>query len=273
MNYLSAGLSSDDLTGTTLIIALFVFNGLPFLVVFIRGFLSSGRKGNMLTVREVFHEAVSPEEVRIIYMERLQYEGFEFYPKEPGDTSLRIDARRSFIKNVQSPLQIHTHAGKPLEVSIDLEERENGIFVRIEMKMNDFVVLDTGEGQYIDATLDRLLGADLERDEAPIVPNVTFKATVALYISILMAVAPLLMLVPGFGLERSSGLMGAMFMECFICVGLGCFGLYACFAKPKEIKGKKQIGFAFLIALFSLAYSVVLFAILYGADFLEQIKP
>ncbi len=247
-------------------IAMVALNVVPFGLFFLRGLLSPGRKGYMRTQREVFHDKAPLHEVFQTYLERVRFEGFE-----PVEGQVHPPRQIVAQRTPEREPATFTHASIPLELKISFAERDQGVDVQVEMKTRSFVVLDTGEGRYIDETLKRLLEAELAQEQRPIVPNVTLTAVIALYIGILMLIAPLLMLVPGFGLGRALGLLEAMGMECFVCVGLSLIALYLCYRNPGEITGRLRALIAIGVSIFAFAYSVGLFALVHGPALLAHL--
>lgn len=255
--------------GMVVTVGIFGMNLLPFLWTFAKGFLSPGRKGSMRTVRDTVHEDVSLDFARTIYLDRLKFEGFEVELEQGGT---RLTARRGKLPG-NSPFSVHTHASKPLELKMEFRPLDRGVGVRLEMTMKDFVIVDTGEGKYIDETLDRLMGADLEREEAPVVPNETFKTTVAFQIAFLMLFAPILLFAPGFTTEMAGGLMLVLIVEFFVSVVLALLGILDCFMRPGEMTGKGKSLVAMLMGLGALLWGGAAFILLHGAALWEQIRP
>jgi len=255
--------------GIVVMAGIFGMNLLPFLWTFAKGFLSSGRKGSMRTVRDTVHEDVSLDFARTTYLDRLKFEGFEVELDESGT---RLTAHRGKPPS-NSPFAVHTHASKPLGLKMEFRQLDRGVGVRLEMTMKDFVIVDTGEGKYIDETLDRLMGADLEREAAPVVPNETFKTTVAFQIAFLMLLAPILLFAPGFTTEMAGGLMLVLIVEFFVSVVLALLGILDCFMRPSEMTGKGKSLSAMLMAFGALLWGGAAFLLLHVAAFWEQIRP
>jgi len=215
----------------------------------------------MKTVKEVFHEDASLEEVCEIYAERLQYEGFTV---ASGKDPIKITAHRESLQVPGSPLTIQTHASKPLKAEVDFKEQSDGVAVQLTVWMTDFVILDTGEGRYIDETIDRIVTADLEAEPPPVVPNVSTHAQVAFYGGILVFLAPLFMFF--LNASQSLGLLLAMGFEVFICVVLALFALRDVIVKPKEMTGKKRIAAAILLGVLGCLLGAGLLLALHGAS-------
>src|SRR5688500_5056750 len=137
-----------------------------------------GRKGRMRTVREVFHAGVDADATRTLYAERLGYDGFVLSPAAADPASLEATKP----KRPTADAAVGAHADKSLSVRLDFapDPARRGVHVRATAWVNDFIFYDTGEGRLIDAMLDRLLRADLDKEPRPVVPNVSFMALSAM---------------------------------------------------------------------------------------------
>jgi hypothetical protein len=233
---------------------------LSVLLPIVIGFFRGGRRGSMKTVREVLHEDVSLEEIREIYVERLKFEGFEIDEKKSGPQE--VQAHRGKLQS-SAPFAVHTHASKPLSAVLHLEKLNgNHIKVTLTLRMEDFVVYDTGEGQYIDRTMDRLLSADLETEQTPIVPNLSFKSQTALSSGILVWLAALS--VPFLPTPGGVGVVLGLLMNLVICGVMAGLGIFDCLMKPKEMKGFKISVIGVLLGFSGFLFGALLLLVVHG---------
>lgn len=253
---------SPEIVSQTFHMAIISLALLPVALVIVVGLLTPGRKGHMRTEKEAFHEELSLEAARTLYEERLEHEGFEVEWNNPPDR-IRAHRRATWKRKIGSPT-VFTHARNPLSAEIHMTATPGGVAVRLVVWMKSFIFRDTGEGRYVDETIERILFADLEREPPPVVPNISVFAEVALYSAVLMNLAPLLMLLPLFDLSRSLGLLYGMGAELIAVVVLLLFALFDIIAKPKEMTGGTRILAAFLLSLLSLLFGAALFLGLYG---------
>ena len=197
--------------------------GVPLLL-----FLVPGRKGSMLTRRELLHERTTVEEVMPVYRDRMAYEGFSvtFSPSQ-------LNARRDPVttKNTDSVLR------QGIVVKADFEQVGSDVAVNIEAKLTDFVIFDTGEGRYIDEMLDRIVQANLDEEASPVVPMRSYQITVALVSAICMVAVAMGGVVIGGDAEVKMAIaMGLVFplLGVFILSGIGLFN---CMSTPNEVTG------------------------------------
>lgn len=204
---------------------------LPVLVMLVL----PGRKGTMRTVRETTF-ATSVDGAWQVMAARLQYEGFNV---NDGGRPNTLTAERPARTYHEAGQDIITHATKPLGIEIAFEPVAGGAHLTIALWMNDFILHDSGEGRYIDAMLDRLIAAELDREPAPVVPSTTLGAIVAATggaIALTISTAPLYSdwlsgaQLFAFGL----GVCGAG----FYAIMMAKIALAAIRARPAEVTGR-----------------------------------
>ena len=244
--------------------ALLISAAFTFAVMFASiavGLLTPGRKGKMRTRKQVVHDNTTVEDARNLYAARLQYDKFKILPV-PDAAVLR--AARGKMSTVILPFTPNSHSIKPIEVALRFEPAGTGVAVSIELWMNDFVFKDTGEGRYVDEALARILGADLGKDSLPIVPNPSMNASVAMTESLLLIVAPALMLLPGLSLRAGTTILVVIFSSAFIAFGLGCYASVETYLKPGEITGRLAGGLGVVLSLFAATIGLVVWALQFG---------
>lgn len=157
---------------------------LAFVVPLLLGLLTPGRKGRMTTQKTVFHPGVDEESALAAYAGRLQFEGFRIL-RASGNGSLLARRPQPFAHSGVSM----AHADKPYEAELRLTPRDGGVEARLKLWTTDWVIVDTGEGRYIDELLARIVGADLINDPAPLVPNSSFLCNYALHYGVYVFLA------------------------------------------------------------------------------------
>src|SRR5688500_16078139 len=213
---------------------------MPVLIGLVMFLLSGGRKGNMRTEREVAHAGLTIEQARSLYAERLVYDGFVVNSANP----MRLEAMKPQVAGGE----VYTHADKGLRIAVDFAAEPDGrgsggggpsgVRVRVAAWMDDFIVYDTGEGRLIDLTLDRLIGAELDREPPPVVPNRSLMAVSSL-VSVLLSVAIIAALSVGLAPANkwtAAAVAGAAF-ACVISVATAVQGLSGIRRRPAELTG------------------------------------
>ena len=200
--------------------------------------LLPGRKGTLRTTRE-FRMPVGADDAFDLLAGRLEYDGFVV---DRQRRPIVLTARRE-PRYRQSG--VVTPASLGLGAEAHFVPAADGVSVRLAVWMNDFIFHDSGEGQQIDRTLDRLINAQLDRDPPPTTPSSTFNGPVAVagggVALALAALPPWLMshhlLSFGFGVI-TGGLYAVM---------MGYESLKAIRARPGEVTGKPMAYVAFAL--------------------------
>lgn len=139
--------------------------------------LLPGRKGSMRTRRAAVHSGTTAE-VFEGYAARLAYDGFAV-----DASGFPAVLRASRGKLFEHPDGIPTHATKPTTIEVRFSSeppaRHGEVTAVAEAWLNDFVLLDSGEGRQLDETLHRLVAGDLAQDPPPAVATPSFHAVVA----------------------------------------------------------------------------------------------
>jgi hypothetical protein len=234
----------------------------PILLPIIIGLFKPGRRGRMTTTMEVEHPGVDMEETVQIYVERLAHEKFRVVRE--GNT---LVANRG-----KSPctLDIATHAQKPLQLEIRFSEIEDGVKAHLKMWMTDFVVHDTGEGQFIDLMLNRLVSDDLANVPPPIVSNLSLKAAFAFYSVIFMIIGALLL--PFLSFDQAVQMLAVLATATLVTIAMSLLGLYDVYMKPKEMSGKREALLGLVGCILVFLMSTAIFAMKHGGEIQKWIE-
>jgi quinol-cytochrome oxidoreductase complex cytochrome b subunit len=149
----------------------------------------------------------------------------------------------------------------PLKAEVHFDLRPDGVAVRLVLWTTSNVFVDTGESRFIDAMIDRLFNADLERQPPPVVQNISGNASSSLYISFVLIAAPFLFFLPWFDMERSKSLMGGIFLAFITNLVMGGLGLRDTIMRPSEMSGKWRAVVGILLSFVAVGVTLVVFAI------------
>jgi hypothetical protein len=196
--------------------------------------LLPGRKGKLRTERE-FLIPQPMEAAWDLMAGRLEYEGFEI---EEGDRPTRIVASRAMRESANEELSV-TNASKPMGAEMNFSKAPGGTTVGLAMWLDDYVLFDTGEGKQIDLTMERLMTAELDKEEPPVTraPHVTcYLGLTGGILALGLAVLPLYWqrlyekLLMSFGIGIAIGSIYVLMM--------GKWAISASNDRPKEVSGK-----------------------------------
>lgn len=137
-----------------------------------------GSKGRMRSARSVHVPGTTVEELWQLLADRMAFESFDVdrtgYPH-------RIAAKRPSRHYKEGDGNvIVTHASKALSLEGQLRQRGSGVDLQLALWMNDFVLLDSGEGRQVDLMLHRLLEAELDHEPPPVTPGSSANALLGL---------------------------------------------------------------------------------------------
>jgi hypothetical protein len=129
--------------------------------------LLPGRKGYLRRSRTATWSDLSPDQAWDVLAQRLINERF-VVADFPGDKPHRLDATRPVIPSSEFPgfPSTFAHALLPITAHADIAQSavESSSTVAIDLKINRFVLGDTGESRHLDQLLDRVI--DLTRSPA-----------------------------------------------------------------------------------------------------------
>jgi len=234
----------------------FLFGGI--LLQLVVGLLTPGRKGKIRSEKSVFHAGVSASLAWQTYARRLQFEGFHFEQEESQGV---LSARRRSAADAFSPLEIKSFAKMALKAQVHFEPRPDGVVVRLVLWTPNSVYVDTGEGAFIDAMVERLIGANLEWEPPPVVPNLSGHAQSALYTGALMLLAPILIVLLGLDASHGLAMVGGAIVACITNLVLGGLGLRDVLMKPQEMRGKWQAIVGILLSIGAVMLTIAVFVL------------
>src|SRR5215213_8092959 len=152
------------LTSLGLIIASLILTTLVLLLL-------PGRKGFLTVEQRVMHPGLGVEQAWELYRQRLEYEGFDIQLVDVPNT-LRAKRRGKTLglgaplaaaaRGKDVPDEVVTHASKPLSIVATFGPSGNGVEGNFRLRMDDFVLWDTGERRQLQLMLHRLLAAELQ---------------------------------------------------------------------------------------------------------------
>jgi hypothetical protein len=236
----------------------------PFLIALVL-LLVPGRKGKLRTEREVAHKEFSADQAKFLYEARLLYDGFTI---ADGTGPLRLSAHKRNAARTET----HTHTDKAMTVEIDFISDSRGVRVQIAAWMNDFIFYDSGEGRLIDLTLERILGADLDRDPPPIVPTRSFGAISSL-VSALLAIAAMVILTStGHTNVWVAAVVTGSALACVASMFLAHAAMKEIRRRPDELSGTDTVIATFLVAAVGAAGGVVVLYVRFGETMIQAGK-
>lgn len=192
-----------------------------------------GPKGHLKTVKEQFLRGRAAADIYGLFVERLQFEGFEILE---ADAPRSFSARREPLEGEKPWPAVHTHDKHSYVAEFEFTDYDGGVAMSASLKIDALVLRDTGEGEYIRLTLDRLVAGDLANEPLPVVPNETYFATVGVWYVLLSVLCLPLAFIPWFENERTKGLFlgsGLGFVMGLICIGIA---LRAIRTNPHKLK-------------------------------------
>lgn len=219
--------ASRDAFTVSLALTLFM----PHVCMIVLLLIIPSRRGYMRTRRELSLTDIALEEAITLYTDRLSYEGFEV---------VRDGNRLICVRDPENPGNIDAVSGKAVFIDMMFDETAGGVSLTAEARLNDIILFDTGEGRYVDETLDRALGADLE-EEAPKVSMPSYNALCSFATAFGLIVAMGYIAVSDRNYNDTVGIALGM------CVAAVAVLIYAAIAirnvrqSPKEVSGS---GFA-----------------------------
>jgi hypothetical protein len=221
---------------------------MPLVLAVITGFLTPGRRGFLKAQRQSWLEA--PVSVVIdIYAQRLAAENFQV---DLSQAPMRLMAKKRGSLGFGSTEIVTSHAKKALRFTADFQPHGNRTFATTELQVRDYIIVDTGEGQFLEQTLEWLLGGDMSSpDTRPVVPNRSIFASQSMWGAAIVFASAGLLLHPFFHPpDRRNALAAGLIGGCAINIILAIYALVAISRDPKGLRGKP-------LAITSLAVSVV----------------
>ena len=214
------------------------------------------RRGKLRTERSLLLTGMSLADAHAVCVDRLETEGFRLTRNEPT----RLRAARAQKYTAGNPLVTAGHGDKSLAAELVLEQRGPDVHLTLALWLRDLVFYDTGEGQYIEAMLDRLLLADLRGEPPPVVPNTDFNASCALANGLGMVVASLWLLRTGMDAATARDFAVGVNMCWIYSAVFSVLAWRAIGLRPDEVKGTGQAlaGIALATAACGLAWGLYL---------------
>jgi hypothetical protein len=193
----------------------------------------------MLTKRSETWRGLGLLEVANALQVRLQRERFVLSPvRNPLELTA---ARKKTFAHFDPRGAAMAMDDKPLAAAVKISESGEGVSVDGSMWTTDLVFLDTGEGRHIDQVLGKLVCQNPPPD-APPIRELSYAVKVALYVTGLICVSPLLIvLLPA---SQAAGVLSGAMLGLLLSVGLSAAGLYGITRRPLLSIGGFIAGFA-----------------------------
>lgn len=236
--------------------------GMAFGAMFVTVLIASlmpGRRGHMRTTREMAIPDTSLADAQRLMTARLRDEGFEIVDSRPAF----LQAVRAQKYNAVNPLAAVDHAGSALGAEVNLREAGASIMVTVSLWMPSLVFYDTGEGRFIDLTLERLLLGD-RATPPPIVPNRNLNAVMAVSCAVVMMLVALGLLLPQMDGATAQWLARAVMHTLVYPVVLAVLAWVAMLRKPDAITGGAWACAGVALAAMAAFLAVAIYAIRFG---------
>ncbi|HTL27780.1 MAG TPA: hypothetical protein VL282_01105, partial [Tepidisphaeraceae bacterium] len=172
-----------------------------------------------------------------IYARRLMAENFRV---DLSQVPMRMVAQKQGKLGFGSTEMVTSHAKKGLLFTADFRPEGNRTFAHVELKFTEFIIVDTGETQFIEQTIDWLLGGDMSSPAArPTVANRSVFASIAMWGGFFVLAMSGLLLHPFFreGSTRNA-LIGGLLAACFTNLITAIWGLVGIHRAPEALTGK-----------------------------------
>jgi hypothetical protein len=230
---------------------------LPLVLAIVTGLLTPGRRGFLKAQRQSWLEA--PVNIVIdIYAQRLSAENFEV---DLSQAPLKMVARKRGKLGLGSTEIMTAHANKALRFTAYFQPQGNRTFATTELQIRDWIIVDTGEGQFLEQTLDYLLSGDMSSPETrPVVPNRSIFASQSMWGAAVTFAGALLLLHPFFHTpEKRNALAAGLLGGCGINILLAIYALVAISRDPISLRGKPLAWTAIAVAVLDVALIAGLF--------------
>jgi len=234
---------------------------LPVVIETMRGLLKPGRKGRLRTTDKVFVSGGELEEIRRLFIDRLEKERFLI---DAMPESHRIKLKRSMKKVTPYSIPVFTFSNVPMKGEILFEPQAGGADVTLTLWYDTIVYSDDGEGLYIENLIKRLLTGDLETEPAPMIPHITSKAHTVLETSILMCLFPLVYFLPFFEKLMGVGLITGLAFYAIVNICLGAIGIQEIRKNPQEFLGRKLITWGIFLTVAAPVFAFLLFIFVFS---------
>ena len=221
---------------TVFILTMFLNWLTPLVLAIITGLLTPGRRGFLKAQRQAWLEA--PANVVIdTYAQRLAAENFEV---DLSQAPLKLVAKKRGSLGLGSTEIVTSHAKKALRFTAYFQPQGNRTFATTELQVRDWIIVDTGEGEFLERTLDYLLSGDMSSPGTrPIVPNRSIFASQSMWGAAIVFVGALLLLHPHFHpAEKRNALAAGLIGACGVNVILAIYALVAISRDPQGLRGK-----------------------------------
>jgi len=219
--------------------------------------LIPGRKGFLKSSRTVSWPQTNPQQAAEVILRRLSQEHFG-NPQQLQSAPLHILAKRPSRQRDASGRTTFTHAGKPVDADVQILPRGSGVELTLQLKMTDFVLLDSGEGEHLEQVMHRLIEGT---DRPPVIvanPSVPALNGVCWAMTTLAA-ASLGTVLPVLQRDHVEFAVAIAMSAASACV-MAIWGLLTIIRRPKEISGTWLVALALLAAAVALvAAAAILF--------------
>ena len=119
---------------------------------------------------------LTPDEAREHIAEKLRRIGCDL---EPTDSPASLLATRRFVPKREEGALVNTHADRALRVNVEFAGYGASTLARTSVRINEFILLDSGEARYAQGVLDWLTDARDPSPAPPVPPNTSAEALAA----------------------------------------------------------------------------------------------
>ena len=237
----------------TTTVAIFVVSEIISWLVLI---LIPGRKGYLKSSRTVSLPQTNPQQASEVILRRLSEEHFSNAMQLPG-TPVHIVATRPSTQRDANGRMTFAHAGKPIDADVQILPRGSSVELTIQLKMTDFVLLDSGEGEHLEQVMHRLIEGT---DRPPVViANPSLPAMNAVcWAMTTLAASSLGTVLPVVQRDHVEFAI-AIAMSAASALVMASWGLLTILRRPKEISGTWLVALALLAGAAAVAAAAAIF--------------
>jgi len=209
----------------------------------------------MRTEESATHADTTAEDAWNLYASRLHFEGFLI---DSADRPWTLRASRASKTAIGTVGGVHAQSNKPLGAEAHFTPVGNGVSVTLALWAKDFVLYDTGEGEYIRRTLERLMSANLEEEPSPVVCAPSFSPIKALIVAGTVWVGIIVLHQLHLDGYRATGIALGLVAGAVLGMVSALHGLWEIRARPEELHGKGRALIALVALLLALAVAAAI---------------
>lgn len=233
------------------IVFLVVAVGSPFIVAIFHALRPGARRGRLVAERAHIYEGIDPARLRALIHARLESDRFQL---PQGPDPLVLEARREAQRPAGSMMIAYPYPNLQLAVRVQFVPRAEGTEARFRVQSLSYAFRDTGEGEYLEAFLDFVMGKQVIRPVAPDIPGNIQTAPVMTAVALLM---PWFAFLPS--MDRNA-VKDLLFWTIALGLGgmvMGAIGMVQIALSPTRYRGYWVGGIGFALGFLAIAAAVV----------------